>query len=385
MHGLRTSALFAGVGGLETGLGQAGHETVFFCEVDPAAQLVLRTRFPEIRRHDDVRTLASLPATTELLTAGFPCQDLSQAGETRGIEGCQSGLVGEVFRLLRRRQIPWVVLENVPFMLQLHSGRAMRLVADALERLGYRWAYRVVDSRAFGLPQRRLRVFLVASLEVDPAELLFSEDAGEPPEESHRGFACGFYWTEGVRGLGWAVDAIPTLKGGSTIGIPSPPAIWFPEGLIAKPSLRDGERLQGFVADWTAPAEGVTKRGHRWKLVGNAVSVPVARWVGHCLRRPPQSLRVMPLPFDESRSWPPAAFGGPTEQRFEVPVSAWPCRVPRCRLDEFLHDPPEPLSHKAVSGFLKRLVSSSLRYPPEFLAALKNHQDRMVGLQLTAA
>ena len=90
----------------------------------------------------------------------------------------------------------------------------------------------------------------------------------------------GFYWTEGLGGLGWAVDSVPTLKNGSTIGIPSQPAVLLPDGRIVKPSIRDGERLQGFDAGWTEPAESVARSSARWSLVGSAVSVPVAQWVG---------------------------------------------------------------------------------------------------------
>ena len=99
------------------------------------------------------------PAGTELLAGGFPCQDLSQAGPTRGIRGERSGLVDEAFRLLRTHQLPWLLLENVPFMLQLHRGHALDHIVTALEELGYAWAYRVVDSRSMGLPQRRERVY----------------------------------------------------------------------------------------------------------------------------------------------------------------------------------------------------------------------------------
>ena len=85
---------------------------------------------------------------------------------------------------------------------------------------------------------------------------------------------CGFYWTEGLRGLGWAIDAVPTLKGGSTLGIPSPPAIWIQGQRTSptNPDIRDAERLQGFPSDWTEVARENGGRGARWKLVGNAVS-----------------------------------------------------------------------------------------------------------------
>ncbi len=226
--------LFAGVGGIERGLHRSGHKTRLLCELDEAAASVLRSRFPGIPITPDVRDVVRLPNGTDLLVAGFPCQDLSQAGRTEGITGARSSLVGEIFRILERQPVPFVLLENVPFMLQLGGGRALDVIISSLEDLGYRWAYRVVDSRAFGLPQRRERVYLLACLEEDPRDVLLVDDVGEPEQVPREPVACGFYWTEGIRGLGWAVNAVPTLKGGSTIGIPSPPAILFPVGLHRK-------------------------------------------------------------------------------------------------------------------------------------------------------
>ena len=374
---LQVSALFAGIGGVELGLARSGHETRLLCEWDPSAQSVLKHQFDHIPLVGDVRDLDDLPAETELLTAGFPCQDLSQAGKTVGITGGRSGLVDEVFRLLKRHATPHVLLENVPFMLQLDKGAAMRHITSRLEGLGYSWAYRVVDSRAFGLPQRRQRVFLLASRELKPEELLFQDDAGDAEEVDHRGRACGFYWTEGVRGLGWAVDAVPTLKGGSTIGIPSPPAIWFPDGLIATPDIRDAERLQGFPANWTQPAAESGNRNARWKLVGNAVSVNTAEWIGACLVKEPRVPNILPLPFDTFRSWPKAAFGAPGKGRYEMPVSMFPSRRKRIPLERFLKYKPVPLSHRAVSGFTSRLQSGGLHYPDEFLEDLIRHREKM--------
>ncbi|MEQ9322294.1 MAG: DNA (cytosine-5-)-methyltransferase, partial [Polyangiaceae bacterium] len=302
--------LFSGVGGIELGLGRAGHEALMLCEVDEAASAVLRRRFPDLSVHDDVCTLRELPAETKLIAGGFPCQDLSQAGKTKGIEGARSGLVGEVFRLVQKQRVPWILLENVPFMLQLSKGRALDVIVSALEHLGYAWAYRVVDTRAFGLPQRRRRVFMVASLEDDPRRVLFADEAGAPPKVDGvpAGTACGFYWTEGVRGLGWAVDAVHTLKGGSSVGVPSPPAVWLPTGRMVTPHLKDAERLQGFKPDWTKPAEAVARPGMRWKLVGNAVSVPAAKWVGECLAKPRDFAVSEVSEVREGCSWPTNAW-----------------------------------------------------------------------------
>jgi DNA (cytosine-5)-methyltransferase 1 len=282
-------------------------------------------------------------------------------------------LIGEVFRLIRKTSVPWVVLENVPFMLQLARGQALEVIVSALEDLGYRWAYRVVDSRAFGLPQRRRRVFLVASQEGDPRDVLLSDDKGEPTTDIiFDGRACGFYWTEGIRGLGWAVDSIPTLKGGSTIGVPSPPAIWLPDGMIVTPEIRDGERFQGFRSGWTAPASDVAKTGARWKLVGNAVSVPVAAWIGNRLSKPGKFDLDECSPLLPGASWPDAAWNV-GDGRFAAGVSAWPKQMKAPHLADFLKWPSKMLSARATQGFLSRTERASLRFPVGFIEALRRH------------
>ena len=378
---LSVAGLFAGIGGIELGLQRSGHTSEVLCELELGASRVLRTQFPDVPYITDVRSIQSLPSVS-VLTAGFPCQDLSQAGRTAGIAGKQSSLVEHVFRLIdsKRRGPRWLMLENVPFMLQLDRGRAMRYLVDELEARNFFWAYRVVDARAFGLPQRRQRVILIASRSEDPKQVLFADDASPSNPNFSKDRWCGFYWTEGVRGLGWAVDAVPTLKGGSTIGIASPPAIWIPRtGLIGTPDVRDAERLQGFDVDWTAPAlDGDSVRpGHRWKLIGNAVSVPVAEWVGARLAAPGS--------FDEARvgellepgtPWPRAAFGL-KGRVYRVDVSTWPVHVPSLPLSQFLKYPLKPLSARAAAGFYSRADSSRLRFQDGFLDDIRRHASRM--------
>jgi DNA (cytosine-5)-methyltransferase 1 len=372
--------LFAGIGGIELGLHAAGYRTQLLCEIDPAARAVLGERFSGVALHDDIRTLEELPAA-EVLAGGFPCQDLSQAGRTAGIRGRNSGLVEEVFRLLESDATPrWLLLENVPFMLQLERGRAMDVLAARLEELGYDWAYRVVDARSFGVPQRRQRVTLVASRSDDPRGVLFADEAGERRFVRREASACGFYWTEGLRGLGWAVDAVPTLKGGSTIGIPSPPAIWLSTGEIVVPDIRDAERLQGFAADWTEAATSAGPRGRaqRWKLIGNAVCVPMAEWVGRRLRSPGEYDSALDREDAraEGRRWPIAAYSVSGRRR-AVDVSEWPVDAPFTPLDEFLAHPVSDLSARATAGFLDRARRGSLRFPHGFLEAVEAHLGRV--------
>lgn len=375
---LKVAGFFAGVGGFEEGFRLAGHESTMLCELDAAARWVLGRRFPEAEITDDVRGLTAIP-DCDVLTAGFPCQDLSQVGRRKGISGPNSGLIGTVFDLLREKTSgpQWLLLENVPFMLNLDRGRAIRLLADELEAMGFSWAYRTIDARAFGLPQRRRRVVLLASRDHDPRPALLGADAGAPAPKKRGNFACGFYWTEGNTGLGWAVDAVPPLKGGSALHIPSPPAIWFPKrGLIAVPAIEDAERLQGFSPGWTDLVDyDPSSQRKRWRMIGNAVSVPMARWVAERLIAAEEAFNVErggALP--EDGSWPTAAWGRQGERR-RAAVSEWPVAEPGHHLASFLSRPVLPLSRKAADGFLARMVRSTLRYEPAFRADLERHVE----------
>lgn len=367
-------SLFSGIGGFEVGLAAAGVSTSLMCEKDPTAQAVLRSRFPNIELVDDVADLTVLPECS-ILVAGWPCQDLSQAGRMAGIEGLQSGLVSHIFRLLDVSDAmpPVVLLENVAFALSLKDGEAIRHVTSELAARGYHWAYRVLDSREFGLPHRRRRVFICGMLEGDPAPALFDgldqapQDYGDPAD-------IGFYWTEGNRGVGWTPDAIPPLKGGSGLHIPSPPAIWNVEaGRFTVPGIEDAERLQGFKAGWTRAARD-DKRGDRtrWRLIGNAVSVPVARWLAERLAL--DNPAVPELETVERRVAHVAATGGPNKPtRYYRAFGEGPSAPRRVCMASFGLKRQTDLSRRAAEGFLRRYMRSGLRKNMEFAAALARH------------
>jgi DNA (cytosine-5)-methyltransferase 1 len=377
---MNVCSLFSGIGGFEVGLRQASpaFTTSLVCDNLPTAQAVLAQHFPSAELEPDVTALTALPRDIDVVTAGFPCQDLSQAGRTAGLAGDRSVLVSEVFRLLEkrkksRRPVPWVLVENVPFMLSLGGGEAIRLIVTEFERLGYRWAYRVVDTFSFGLPQRRERVYMVASTIADPAEVLLADDnpLSRPGTDFAR-YAHGFYWTEGRGGLGWAVDSVPTLKNGSTIGIASPPAILLPGGRVVKPGIRTAERLQGFEDGWTRAAESVGRPSFRWALVGNAVSVPVPRWIGSRLLKPGKYDASRDSEFPYTGKAPRAArFDG--KNRFSVSISADPVGLRGPRLIDVMGDDYTLLSDRATAGFLSRTERATLRFQPGFIDFVRRH------------
>ncbi|WP_342703281.1 DNA (cytosine-5-)-methyltransferase [Burkholderia arboris] len=391
---LEITAIFGGIGGLELGLHRSGHRTSLFCECDPEATTVLQHQFAgvpivsDIKQTDEV--LAKISPASNLLTAGFPCTDLSQAGRTRGFAGGRSSLIRETIELLRRRPFANVLIENVPNWRHLHKGEYMAEVLSALEGLGYRWAYRTIDALAFGLPQRRNRIFVFATLEGDPRRVLFhGNHAPVEGEKSLTESAHGFYWTEGTRGLGWGEDCIPTMKGGSAMGIPSPPAILLPDLSVITPSANDAERLQGFPDGWTDFEGVVDENGHvfnkrrRWMLIGNAVNVAVSTWLGEQLatQRPYEGEPGTPLV--EGKSWPAAAwFDG--KVRYEVPIGTWPVNEDRQPLARFLNHSGAPLSLRATAGFYKRICESTLRFKPGFKEAIAAHLKRMEAFTIIA-
>ena len=258
----------------------------------------------------------------------------------------------------------------------------MEYLISELERRNFRWAYRVVDTRAFGLPQRRGRLLLLASKAEDPRSVLLGPDTNGPTFAARTEDPfCGFYWTEGHRGIGWSEDCLPPIKVGSGLGIPSPPAIWNPrDGTIFTPDIRDIERLQGFPEGWTEPADALGLRKLRWKLIGNSVSVPLAKWLGEQLLSPSRYDDQYDWRIPSLAKWPDAAWGG-NGKRFCSAASMWPASIQLPPLSEFLRHPGRPLSPRAAAGLLSRLSRSRSRLPSRF----RNDLRRLAESQMECA
>ena len=179
---LTVGSLFAGIGGFDLGFERNGFEVRWQAEQDKKAQAVLSARFPTARLYDDVRTVgAATVERVDVICGGFPCQDVSVAGKREGLGGERTGLFWEAVRIIDELKPTWAVLENVPGLLSSHGGRDFHTVLSALADLGFRRAYRILDSRYFGVAQRRRRVFIVlrARRLGDGAEtVLFESESG---------------------------------------------------------------------------------------------------------------------------------------------------------------------------------------------------------------
>lgn len=389
---MKTIGLFAGIGGIESGFHSHKANTIMLCEIMPEAQSVLSSQFSSVKIESDVCALTHIPKT-DILCAGFPCQNISIAGDKKGMQGAQSSLVTEIFRLIRINPPKSIIIENVANIISLHGGEILQYVTSELNSLGYNWSYRLIDPRSFGIPQRRPRFVLVASKEFSTKGILFSDNEDvnasidEKPTDailhSNSVSAYGFYWTEGKIGIGWAKDSIPPLKCGSSLGLPSAPAIWdINNNIFGCPSLNDAERLQGFPIDWTRPIEDAGfKKSMRWKVLGNAVNVSVSEWVAS--RIMDTSIKASPTIQCEPKKrkkWVKAAYQDVGDVIFNVNVSPYPNGVNYTPILDFLNDPLTPLSLKATLGFLKRVQDSTLiKYPTRFIESIKIYLKNQYG------
>ena len=164
--------LFSGIGGFRLGLEQHGHECVGFCEIDKYARQsykAIHNTEGELEYHD-ITTVTDdqwreLKGTVDIIAGGFPCQAFSIAGKRQGFEDETRGtLFFEIMRAAKQIQPPILFLENVKGLLNHDKGRTFRIILQAMDELGYDAEWQVLNSKDFGVPQNRERVFIIGHL-----------------------------------------------------------------------------------------------------------------------------------------------------------------------------------------------------------------------------
>lgn len=249
---IRFFDMFAGVGGFRAGLERAGgFACVGHCEIDRHAEKAYRTLY-NIREsevfYEDARRIdpAKMP-DFDLLCGGFPCQAFSVAGKRRGFDDARGTLFFEVARLVREKRPPYLLLENVPGLLSHDKGRTFTAILDTLSELRYNVEFQMLNSKDFGVPQSRRRVYIIGYLDgrcagkilpvrgADPETLKRLIDgqrgpreygaagvAKAPPEKSAGAggktglYAVGCDWKRGVTGK---LDTAYTLTAGDWRGL----------------------------------------------------------------------------------------------------------------------------------------------------------------------
>lgn len=267
-------SLFAGIGGFDLGFERAGMRCVWQVEIDPYCRRVLAKHWPNVRRHDDVRTWPTDDAERpDVICGGFPCQDISSAGDRAGIEGERSGLWTEFARIVRVLRPAYVVVENVPGLLVpiIRDGRRIapapigRVLGD-LAAGGNDAEWDCIPASAVGADHQRDRVFIVAY------------PRGIRLEGSIHGRDCnqassGFQSRRTVAGRS---SSTATLQNSNSRAV-QPRRIRWGTAQTSSAGWWSAEPSVGRVAN------GIPDRLDRLSALGNAVVPQVAEWIGRRL------------------------------------------------------------------------------------------------------
>ena len=172
---LRFIDLFAGIGGIRLGLEQAardrGIETVcvFTSEIKPYAVKVLQDNHPTETVTGDITQVKTKEIPDfDILCAGFPCQAFSSAGKRQGFADTRGTMFFEIERILRDKKPIGFILENVEGLVNHDGGKTLSVITERLESLGYKFDFRVLNSKYFGVPQERKRIYIVGSRQGKP-------------------------------------------------------------------------------------------------------------------------------------------------------------------------------------------------------------------------
>jgi len=328
---IRFVDLFSGIGGFRLGLERASEEykCVWSCDWDKYANRVYRFHFGEENHHaGDVRQVdANSIPDHDVLCAGFPCQAFSVAGKRKGFEDTRGTLFFEIARIAEAKRPPLLLLENVKGLLSCQGGYAFARILQTLDELGYWVEWQVLNSKHFGVPQNRERVFIVGHLrgaggrEVFPigaSQEMDSEKHKEgeavsatlkaklrnPSVTWHDTYVASTVDSSYYKGHDHKRQLVCVADGGRAYRVYDPrglsPTLPTSCGGLHEPKIIEDfrrvrirkltpvecERLQGFPDGWTK--HGKTKDGktveisdtQRYRLLGNAVTVNVVEYLG---------------------------------------------------------------------------------------------------------
>lgn len=300
---LRVASFFAGIGGFDLGFERAGMEVVFQCENNKFCQKVLKKHWPETMLVGDINSIAAddIPGS-DLWCGGFPCQDLSLAnqGKRKGLEGGRSGLFFKFSELISKRLPRWVVIENVPGLHNSQNGEDFKILLQTLDELGYCVSWRVLDAKYFGTPQRRRRVYVVAShRNFMSAQVLFDSRGTEIAYRAGLGKREAYGPSNGNGNKKANLYSIQHASIGRH----------HLAGPQAKGYRNDGET---YTLDSRGNSDAVCKAdgsfrmrkttgipsgldGNRYRAIGNAVAVPVVEWLGKMIVKAEKKLNTKVL------------------------------------------------------------------------------------------
>ncbi len=284
----RLNSFFAGIGGFDLGFEKNGFKSEFLCEINPFCNEVLSTHWPKAKRAEDIcEVKASDIPNAEVWCGGFPCQDISVArgaAQRLGLGGTRSGLFYRFADLIDERKPEVVVIENVEGLFNSNGGRDFGVILQRMTSMGYAVAWRLFNSRYFGVPQSRPRVYLCCwrSSPVKAMRVMFDATGAHKTINERRAFITEASAPNEYPKVPKVAYCLAATSGRHTGTDWSRTYVVCDDG-VRRMTPKEYERLQGFPDFWTLP-KGYDVNDEdtdtlRYTAVGNAVSVPVVEWV----------------------------------------------------------------------------------------------------------
>ncbi len=289
------NSFFAGIGGFDLALESQGFKPSFHCEINNFCQQVLNKHWPKVPLHDDITSLDSsdIPQA-DIWCGGFPCQDVSVARGSKGragLKGKNSGLFFPFAELINANKPKILLIENVTGLLSSHNGQDFRIILETLSSMGYSIAWRVMNSRYFGAPQSRPRVFICAAL--NSADLaissLYEKQPGSRPKNQRKGFLTPSLCDATGAQVAQVSYCLAATSGRHTGTDWSRTYVSY-DASVRRLTPTECEGLQGFPEDWTTIScpetfENIDLDTPRYQALGNAVAVPVIKWIAKKLKQ----------------------------------------------------------------------------------------------------
>ena len=284
----RVNSFFAGIGGFDLGFEKSGFKTEYLCEINPFCNEVLSTHWPDVMRATDIcEVRASDVPDAEVWCGGFPCQDISVArgaSQRLGLGGTRSGLFYQFADLIEEKKPEVVVIENVEGLFNSNGGRDFGVILQRMTSMGYAVAWRLFNSRYFGVPQSRPRVYLCCwrSSPTKAMRVMFDEAGAHKTTNERKAFITEASAPDEYPKVPKVAYCLAATSGRHTGTDWSRTYVVCDDG-VRRMTPKEYERLQGFPDFWTLP-EGCDVNDEdtdtlRYTAVGNAVSVPVVEWV----------------------------------------------------------------------------------------------------------
>lgn len=191
---------FSGYGGFRIPCKKYGIDTIGFSEIDKYAISVYKYHFDGVKNYGNISGInwESIP-DFDLFTAGFPCQDLSISGKRKGLSGRRSGLFFEIIRAIEQKKPNYIILENVKGTFSNNRGRDLGIIFSELSEVGYDYQWQVLNSKDFGIPQNRERIFIVGNVRGIPRPEIF------PIRKSNEGTNKIRENNEGQENIAWSL------------------------------------------------------------------------------------------------------------------------------------------------------------------------------------